>query len=228
MRDAERLYDVGARGESGRSPTWEEFSANPRAEYLGTSLTPEEIEENSGWLYDHKFIDGPTIDACAGPIRPHLTSRGIDCVERAGGDPLVFDGGTRLRPSTRDTHVNVHGGNVQIATGDYARQQLNVGTEIERIDAVLEGVMELLAEFRADEIAELRRLKADAIAALRRDPPSSVATVHFGERCEGSRVQEREHRERRSDHRSDDGCRQPSGAPCPAGGRRMTVAASGA
>lgn len=176
------LYDIGARGESGHSPTWEEFCLDPQADYLGSSFTPEEVEENAGWLYDHKLIDGPTVDAHLGPIRPHLTIRGIDSVERATGDPQAFTRGALSSPPTRDTHINVHGGYVQISTGDHSTQQLSVRTEIERIDTLLEGVLRFVDDLGVDELSELRQLKADALVELQSEPPSSDAAQRFGDR----------------------------------------------
>ena len=102
-------------------------------------------------------------------------------MEQADGDPNTA---TRARTSspTRDTHINVHGGNVQIATGDHVSQTVKVHAEVERIASLLDGVVELLGSLDAKDLAELHRLRTEAIEGLRSEPPTASGASRFGER----------------------------------------------
>jgi hypothetical protein len=169
-----------ARSDAAYLPTWDEFLAEPRAEFLGEHFSLDEVEENAGWLYRNGFIDGPTVAEVDGPVRAHLTDRGVACVERPDGDPTRYIDGTLSRS---DTHINVHGGNVQIATGDGSQQSMEIHAALERFELQLDGIVDLLASLGVGELPDLRQLKAEAIADLRGDPHSDARVRTFAERA---------------------------------------------
>jgi hypothetical protein len=75
------LQWIGQAGRQGRTPNGDSF-LDSGASHLGALFTIEELHEAGAWLKKQGFIDGGGAWGRSSPIRPSLTAKGEDYVDR--------------------------------------------------------------------------------------------------------------------------------------------------
>jgi len=176
------LYSVRAFSSAGSGPEWEGFLADPGAAFCGESFDAGEVDANAAWLSRQGYIEGPPVGELEGPAWAYLTDKGVDCVENAEGDPQRYVSAAIGSRPRGDTHVNIHGGNFQIATGPGSSQTMEIRIELQKIEGQLDNVVAFVELLGVGDLSEIRALKDEALAELQGDSPSAEKAVTFGER----------------------------------------------
>jgi hypothetical protein len=79
--------------------------------------------------------------------------------------------------------INIHGGQVQMATGEYSQQTMNVGLAAEQLVLVINGLAEILRGLRLDaaQAMALERAEQDAIEDVTSERPSGQGVKRFND-----------------------------------------------
>lgn len=177
------LYDLGAT--SARSPMTPNISAfvsSSSAEFLGEPVTLEVGSKNAIVLFEKEFISGISSWGTAPPSRMHLTAKGLDCIDRADGDPRLF-GSFSAGPSFHVTGgvVQYAGANSMQTIGDIG----HVGEAVNDLSVAIEGLnllCKLADAYGLGSIEDLQREKEEATHDLQGAAPDSSRARAFCER----------------------------------------------
>ncbi len=159
------------------------FLSDVRSDFYGQAFTLEEMDAAAAWLQEKGLIDGVPIGERVGPASAHLTSRGLDCIERFGGDARQFGSATD-QARVGDTTFNVNAvGPVQIATGPGATQHIEIQEAVAQNRLAVSGLVEILKAFGVSDAEELEPLYDDAVEALGGGEPKNEPLHRFAERA---------------------------------------------
>jgi hypothetical protein len=178
------LYSQDAIGPS-RSLGEESFFSDRRSVYCGQQLSHGEFLAAHGWLQRRGLVDGTDPDEVEIPIRIYLSDAGVSCIERYDGEADKYlEAMEQKQPSQHSPSgpvINIHGGQVQMATGDYSQQTMNVGLAAEQLVLVINGVAEMLHGLRLDagHGVTLERVRQDAVDDVTSERPSGQGVRRF-------------------------------------------------
>lgn len=173
------LAEEDATADSGTMAQWDRFHADQLSKYFGDLFSPDERDRGAGWLHRHSLIAGVMVNELQGPARPILTDDGVNCVERYDCDPDEFLSAKEKSPVQHITW-NVSGEQVQVATGDHARQSMNIGPTVDQMTLAMQGLVEILDRFGlAGDRSAGDRLAQAAAEDLRSAKPDGSATQRF-------------------------------------------------
>ncbi|MFC6236956.1 hypothetical protein [Longivirga aurantiaca] len=173
------LAESDATEESGQFANWGDWSLSRLSRFYGDPFTVEESDRAAGWLARTQLIDGPRSNGNNGPIRPRLTDAGLVCVEQYDSDPDAYVS-SREAVTLQQITWNVSGQQVQVATGDNARQVMNVDVTSEQLVLAMSGLVKILGRFElAGDSEEGQQLVAAAEADLQSARPDGGAARKF-------------------------------------------------
>jgi hypothetical protein len=178
------LYYQNAIGPS-QSLSENNFFLDKHSVYCGQQFSQGELLAAYGWLNRKGLVDGTDPDEARTPILIYLTDSGVSCIERYdGATDSYLDAVAQQQPSSRSQSgpvINIHGGQVVMATGDYSQQTMNIGSAAEQLVLVIDGIAEMLRSLRLDSDYEatLERVRRDAVDDVTSQRPSGQAVKRF-------------------------------------------------
>jgi len=158
------------------------FLVDPYSTFHWKQFPEDEIQAALGRLRAAELVrtpDGRTESNL------YLTDEGIACVEQYNGDILQYLKGTssKVAPERAESGpiINIHGGQVQMATGNYSHQMMQVGVAAEQLLLVIEGVAEIVRglQLSDEQRVMLDRLRETAAADLSSAKPSVKGVRRF-------------------------------------------------
>lgn len=175
------LYEVDAAGPR-RSTVWRGFFSDPRSTYFGDSFAEREVDRAAGWLQRQGLIGGTPSAQTEGPVRPYLTDRGTCCVEEFGGDVHRYvEAMQQPQPPAAGTTIHLSATNVQLATGDHARQTMTVTQASHQVQETIHGIAEILKAqgLVAGREAELAEAQQEALRDVTSGAGSTTGIRRF-------------------------------------------------
>jgi hypothetical protein len=178
------LYSRDA-DDASRSLAEDRYFADRHSVYGGQQFSHGELLAALGWLHRKSLVTSTEPDGAQTPIQSYLTDAGLSCIERYDGEvDLYLESVEQKKPPDRAQSgpvINIHGGQVQMATGEYSQQTMNVGLAVEQLVLVIDGVAELLRTLGLDagEKVALEKLQHDAVNDVRSERPSVQGVRRF-------------------------------------------------
>jgi hypothetical protein len=168
---------------SGRSLSERDFFEDKNSVYGGGQFSHDELLAAYTWLRGRGLVAGPDPDDAQRSIYTYLTDEGVLCVDRYEGQADNYLEAVERQQSDRSRGpvINIHGGQVQMATGDYAQQTMSVGLATEQLVLVIQGLAEMIRGFQLDsgQEAKMEKLQHDAVADVISPRPSGNAVRRF-------------------------------------------------
>ena len=145
------------------------FLEDELALYFGEPFSLEEVKDTVQYLIGEGYVEGTPLEEEIdfGIVRPRLTSKGVACVKKFGGNVAKYE--EAQRPAGHV--INVKGVNTQISTGDHSNQTMNVGTDAGEILEKVQGLMDIVRGLGYEAPSStscIRRPSGISLAASRR------------------------------------------------------------
>lgn len=177
------LYDQDAIETPSASISLQGIHTSPYGTFYGDLLSGEEVDRASAWLRRHELIDGSSVAQFDGPVRAYLTDGGVRCAEQCDGDATAYVEAQRSQQTGQGQTVWNVNGQVQYATGDHARQVINVGQTADDLALALRGLAELVRRLGLSVPEdELDALAEEAARDLAGERPTGQPTKRFLDR----------------------------------------------
>ena len=129
-------------------PARDEMINDPRRGiWFGQPFSEADLDEAAAWLHRNGLAEGITVDQADGPVRLHLTDRGVECAEDFASDTRSYMDKQR-QPATHGPTVNIQTNSApfQVA-GDHAHQVQNIGARPEDLRLLISGITEIVRKF---------------------------------------------------------------------------------
>ncbi len=148
------------RSEGSEPSSVHEMTGDPRAFFEGDAFSESELESAAAYLWERGLVDGMGVNSRADPLRPHLTTDGVDCVEqydssvvqwqRRGDSQVHVQSGEQI---TTHFHGSVSG-QVGIAGGNFQQTQ-HQGIDGEALSRLLNAVRDAVKELDTAEVPRI-------------------------------------------------------------------------
>jgi len=178
------LYSQDAVGPS-RSLLAESFLLDRHSVYYGRQFTRSELLAAYDWLYRRGLVTGTDPAEQQASLHVYLTDAGVSCIEQHDGEAEQYleamKQGQRPPHSQPGPVINIHGGQVQMATGQYSQQTMNVGLAAEQLVLVIQGVAEMLHTLglNSEQSRTLVQVQQDAMDDVTSERPSGKGVRRF-------------------------------------------------
>src|SRR5262249_5886621 len=110
-----------------------------------------DLDEAAAWLEEKGLVAGIHAGEAVGPIRLHLTSDGVECVEQYDSDTTLYLQAQRQPGGGPIVTFQGAATGVQVA-GDHARQMQNIGASADELRTMITGLADLVSALVPDAI----------------------------------------------------------------------------